>query len=80
MSLRVLLFARFADLLGASELLLDLPAGVTVGEVLEAVRALPGGAAIPSAALVAVNFEQADSTTVVRVGDEVALLPPVAGG
>lgn len=79
-SLRVLLFARFADLLGADDVQVTLPVGATVADVLSAVRALPGGSAIPMQTLVAVNFTQAEPTTVVQPGDEVALLPPVAGG
>lgn len=79
-SLRVLLFARFADLLGADDVQVTVPTGATVADLLAAVRELPGGEAIPARTLVAVNFVQADPTTVVRDGDEVALLPPVAGG
>lgn len=79
-SLRVLLFARFADLLGADEVQVTLPPGATVAEVIRAIRALPGGSQIPERTLVAVNFEQADADAIVHEGDEVALLPPVAGG
>ena len=79
-TIRVLLFARYAELLGAEQF--DLPAeGVeTAGQVLEWVRALPGGARIADGALVAVNLRHASRSATVAAGDEVALLPPLAGG
>jgi molybdopterin converting factor small subunit len=79
-SVRVLLFARYADLLGTEALPLSLSAGATVADAVAAVRALPGGDAIPARPLVAVNLEQRDPDAVLTAGDEVALLPPVAGG
>ncbi len=78
--LRVLLFARYADLLGAESLVLELAAGATVGDAVAAVRALPGGAELPAQVLTAVNLEQCGADTVLRADDELALLPPVAGG
>ncbi len=80
MSLRVLLFARYADLLGHAELTVELPDEATVQAVVDQIRELPGGRALPATLLVAVNLEQADYQTRLRHGDEVAILPPVAGG
>ncbi|MGH7561304.1 MAG: MoaD/ThiS family protein [Gemmatimonadales bacterium] len=78
--IRVLLFARYADLVGREQVELPGEAGLTVTRVVERVRALPGGAGIPRAPLVAVNLRQAEPDTVVEPGDEVAVLPPLAGG
>jgi molybdopterin converting factor small subunit len=79
-TVRVLLFARYADLLGAEELPLSLADGATVADAVAAVRALPGGDALPMHPLVAVNLEQRTADAALAGGDEVALLPPVAGG
>jgi molybdopterin converting factor small subunit len=77
---RIQLFARYAELLGAAEV--DVPTdGVrTVGDLLARLRALPGGAAIGSSTLVAVNLHQARPDAPVSPSDEIAILPPLAGG
>jgi len=79
-AVRVVLFARYADLLGADAL--DLPAGSvsTVADVVASVRRLPGGDALPPHVLCAVNLRQASPADPVAPGDEVAFLPPMAGG
>lgn len=79
-TLQVQLFARYADLFGAE--LVTLPsAGVrTVGDLLDRLRQLPGGGALGEAALVAVNLRQARRSAPVALGDEIAILPPLAGG
>ena len=78
--IRVLLFARYAELLGAERVELSAPAPLSVGDLLERVRALPGGSALPPTMLCAVNLRQATLSDPVAPGDEVALLPPLAGG
>ncbi len=78
MALTVLLFASWADALGPS-IALDLPAETTAGAVLDAAFAAAAGRALPKP-LVAVNHVYAKPGTPVRSGDEVALIPPVAGG
>ena len=74
------LFARYAELLNASQL--ELPAdGIrTVGDVLERLKDVPGAGALARSALVAVNLVQARADTPVSPSDEIALLPPLAGG
>lgn len=79
-ALTVLLFARYADLLGAAELRMPVPQPATVAAVVQALRLLPGGAALPLTPLVAVNARQARPDQAVVAGDELALLPPMAGG
>ena len=75
-----LLFASYADALGRSAVAVTLPAPATVGAVVERVRALPGAERVPPAPLVAVNAAYARADHVLADGDEVALIPPVAGG
>jgi molybdopterin converting factor subunit 1 len=80
MTVTVLLFASYADAFGATSLDLELPRDTTVTDVVAAVRARPGAERLPASPLVAVNFQYARGDRVVRDGDEVALIPPVAGG
>ena len=80
MTVTLLLFASYADALGASSLDMELPRDSTVGDVLSVVRAHPGAERLPPSPLVAVNQRYATLDSVVREGDEVALIPPVAGG
>jgi molybdopterin converting factor subunit 1 len=76
----VLLFARYADELGASSVTVSLPDGATARDVLAAVRALPGAERLPPAPRVAVNQRFAEPADPVKAGDELAIIPPVAGG
>lgn len=76
----VLLFAGVRDLVGAREL--TLPASVgTAGGALEALCArCPALRAYVPSLRVAVNGDYAALDAPVRAGDEVAVIPPVAGG
>jgi molybdopterin converting factor small subunit len=81
MTVRVLLFATYADLAGREAV--DIPTGpeATVADVLRHLRAaIPGADRLPSRPLVAVNQVHARLETPVADGDEVAILPPMAGG
>lgn len=81
MTIRLLLFALYRDLAGTGELELDVPAGSTAAQAVELLRARGGGyQRIPERPALAVNMEYAPLDTVLRAGDELALLPPVAGG
>lgn len=81
MRVHLLFFAVYRDLAGTSELELEVPAGATAAFAVERLRALGGGLArLPAAPVVAVNREYAPLATTLRDGDELALLPPVAGG
>ena len=80
MSVTVLLFASYADALGAPSVSVDLPEEATVADVLAAIGRRPGAEMLPAAPLVAVNQRFAVSSTRVSAGDEIALIPPVAGG
>ncbi|MCX5766477.1 MAG: MoaD/ThiS family protein [Gemmatimonadetes bacterium] len=77
---RVLLFASYADALGGPSVDVELAEGATVAEVLAAVRALAPERALPPAPMVAVNHAYAALNDRVYAGDEIAIIPPVAGG
>jgi molybdopterin synthase catalytic subunit len=80
-AVRVLLFATYAELAGRALVELSLPGPVTVQDVLGRLRAsLPGADRLPDQPLAAVNRTHARLSTPVRDGDEVAFLPPLAGG
>jgi molybdopterin converting factor subunit 1 len=76
----VRLFASFAELFGAPQLKLILPRGSTVAELASAIQSLPAGASLPDKLVVAVNQSYVKADTVLAPGDEIALIPPVAGG
>ncbi|MFI5228813.1 MAG: MoaD/ThiS family protein [Gemmatimonadales bacterium] len=80
MNVTVLLFASYADTLGMSSLALELSPGSTVRDLLGRVRSLPGADRLPSEPLIAVNEEYARRDHRLSPGDEVAIIPPVAGG
>jgi len=80
MTVTVLLFASYADALGRASIELDLAPGSTVRDVLGTLASLPGGERLPPRPLVAVNEEYAPASTELRGGEEVAVIPPVAGG
>ena len=76
-----LFFAVYRDLLGASELDIELADGATVGDLVEHLRSR--GApfdALPKEPAIAVNRVYAPLSEPLAPGDEVAFIPPVAGG
>jgi molybdopterin converting factor small subunit len=79
MTVAVLLFASYADVLG-DRITLDLPVGASVRDLLDRVRSLPGAERLPPTPAVAVNQQYATAQQRLTPGDEVALIPPVAGG
>lgn len=81
MQVRFLLFASYRDLTGVEHGGLDLPAGATAGTAVAALRARGAPwSALPDRPVVAVNEEYAKLDHPLSDGDEIALLPPVAGG
>lgn len=80
MTVRVLLFASYADAVGRDELTLDLADGAVVDDVVMRIREMAGGRALPPAPLLAVNAVYAKGGQTINAGDEVAIIPPVAGG
>lgn len=80
MTIKVLLFASYADAVGTPEVRLELPEGARVRDVLDQVRQLAAGKRVPEHPMVAVNERYAQPDQALRSTDEVAIIPPVAGG
>ncbi len=78
---RIRFLARYAELVGREEMELDLPLPATVADVVRQARdQLPAARQLPEHPLAAVNLRHVRLDAAVRDGDEVALLPPLAGG
>lgn len=81
MKLRVLYFAVFRERLGKDEEEIELPEGATVATAVDALGIRhPAIARLAGRFRVAVNQEFAGNDEALRNGDELALIPPVAGG
>ncbi len=81
MRLRLLAFATAADALGARESAVEVPDGMTAGELAdELVRRHPALAPIAPVLALAVGGAVVGRGRALADGDEVALLPPVSGG
>ena len=81
MTIRLLLFASCRDAVGAKELDLEVEEGTSTGALREELaRRYPRLGPLKGKLLVAVNAEYVDDQTVLKAGDEVALIPPVSGG
>ncbi len=79
-SVRALLFASYADRVGRESLELTVSPDTTVGAILARIRALPGGELLPPKPLCALNLAHVGPEATVAPGDELAILPPLAGG
>jgi molybdopterin converting factor subunit 1 len=92
MRIKVLYFGVLRDRFGASDEVVELADGATVGGLLGLLRSRTSKHSMGSEAesslderlwrslAVAVNREYGSASTVLREGDEVAILPPVSGG
>ena len=76
----VQLFASYAESFGGPTLDVPLESGSTVADLLDRLRMLPGASILPDSPRVAVNRKFATHDQLVEAQDEVALIPPVAGG
>jgi molybdopterin converting factor subunit 1 len=79
-NVRLRLFASYAEAFGRDEIPLELSAGATAGDALAAIRSRPGAERLPPKPMLAVNQRYATADAALAEGDEVALIPPVAGG
>jgi sulfur-carrier protein len=75
-SVTVLAFARYKELLGFDRIEIHLPKTVLLGGLLERPEFEP----LPHEALLAVNQKFVGREEPLNDGDEVALMPPVSGG
>jgi molybdopterin converting factor subunit 1 len=79
--MKVRLFARARDLVGADTIDVDLPIGATVGDLRQQLaQRYPALAGLLQRSALAVNDDFADDALTLPVNAEVALLPPVSGG
>jgi molybdopterin converting factor subunit 1 len=78
---RLLFFAVLRDIAGADHRDLSLPDGATARDVWQTLRTTYTKLAdYTQPPLIAVNESYADPETILRDGDELAFIPPVAGG
>jgi molybdopterin converting factor small subunit len=75
----VLLFSSYAEAFGSTSIDLELDADASVSELLARIRQMAEPRKLPGA-LVAVNQEYAGAAQRLSAGDEIAIIPPVAGG
>ena len=81
MTVRILFFAQYRELADRDHLDLEVPEGATVADVVGSVRGSSEDLGrLPAAPAVARNRVVVPLDTLVESGDELALLPPVAGG
>ena len=80
-TLSVRFLARYAELVGTELATLKVAAPARVSDVLNLLREqFPGAGRLPDRPVCALNLTQVDLSALVSDGDELALLPPVAGG
>ena len=81
MKVEVLYFAGARDRAGVTAETIQFPRGATAADFLDRVVSLhPGLLKMKSSLRIAVNHEIVPSDHVVAEGDEIGILPPVAGG
>ena len=81
MKIRLLFFAVLRDIAGRSEKEIDVPDGTTAVDVWQRLRDRhPELRDYIQPPMIAVNESYAEPETILREGDELAFIPPVAGG
>jgi molybdopterin converting factor subunit 1 len=81
MKVRVQFFSRLRDLVGTSELELEVPEQTTAADLLEMVYArTPALRDWDKSILVASGVEFVERDYLLKPGDEISIMPPVQGG
>jgi molybdopterin converting factor small subunit len=81
MKVRVQFFSHLKDIVGDSELEFDLAEGMTAGGLLAELYARhPRLRAWDSSILLGAGVEFVDRDYLLKVGDDIAIMPPVQGG
>ncbi len=81
MKVRVRCFAAVREIVGAGELIIELPEGSSLRQLVDQIRdRFPQLEGLASSLLLSVNREYAPHHKELTPGDEVALIPPVSGG
>jgi molybdopterin synthase sulfur carrier subunit len=77
----VQLWSYFRDLAGCPDLVVEVPNGASLGQLLDEVyRRHPRLAPLRQSTLLAVGVEYQGPSYVLQPGDDVSLFPPVQGG
>ena len=79
MPFHVQLFGRYRDIAASGKIVLDLPQGATVADLVSHLHDSISQD-LPERPAVVVNRRQALDGQVLEASDEVAIIPPVAGG
>jgi sulfur-carrier protein len=79
-TIQVLLFGSYAEALGRDSLELKLDSPAMIRDAVARLRSLPGGDRIPARPLCALNLSQVPVESRVAADDQLAILPPLAGG
>ncbi|MFQ5888770.1 MAG: MoaD/ThiS family protein [Gemmatimonadota bacterium] len=79
-AIRIRLFGVYRELSGESEASAELPPGSTAEDLMTHLRSQPCFRMLPTRPLVAVNLRYVELDHPLQEGDEVAIIPPVAGG
>lgn len=81
MKVKAMFFGAIRDIVGTSEVDLDLIPGMTARELLQRYcRDYPPFNPYAAITKIAVNLEFATPETILNDGDEIAFIPPVSGG
>jgi MoaD family protein len=81
MKIRVQFYAQLRDLIGISDLDVDLPEGATVRDLLERIYSQqPLLREHDKSILVGAGVEFVDRNYNLKAGEEIAIMPPVQGG
>lgn len=81
MKVLVRCFAAAREIVGTGEMVLELPEGSTLTQLVDQIRGeFPRLEGLAGSLLFSVNREYASSDRRLAAGDEVALIPPVSGG
>ena len=80
MKVRLLYFAVLRDIAGKRDEVVDLPDGTRAAEVWQRLRQQHRELRDYNQPMTAINESYADADAVLRDGDELSFIPPVAGG
>lgn len=80
MTLEILTFGIARDIIGSSVLTVEITDGATADDLKRQILELYPRFIALSSLMIAVNAEYGNEVTVLKEGDEIALIPPVSGG
>jgi MoaD family protein len=81
MKVRAQFYAQLRDLVGSSEMDVDLAEGATVGDLLDQIYVQqPKLRAHDKSILIGAGVEFVDRNYKLKPGDEISIMPPVQGG